>query len=267
MVDIDSKREIKVNNKLGVIRLEPQGPSGVGLVDMELEQNDFQSPLPEQQVHVYFEDETLGLNVGVWTTTTMQETFGPYPGDEFMWVLEGQVTMVDADKNETLVKPGESFCVRNGIPISWKQEGFLRKFYITFSQPNTPMPEIDSANGGVRVLNADRLSDGLLASEHTEPFVIETGGPTQRDSPLFTNDSNTMFVGLWDSTTFESSMRPFPSHEFVQLLEGEVTISEENGKTQLFKAGDAFFIPMGTVCQWQVKDYIKKYYVIVKPVE
>jgi uncharacterized cupin superfamily protein len=46
-----------------------------------------------------------------------------------------------------------------------------------------------------------------------------------------------------------------------------VTISEENGKTQLFKAGDAFFIPMGTVCQWQVKDYIKKYYVIVKPVE
>ncbi|MFT5665710.1 MAG: hypothetical protein ACI9JR_003119, partial [Gammaproteobacteria bacterium] len=49
-----------MNNKLSVIRLEPHGPSGIGLVDMELEQGDFQSPLPEQQVHVYFEDEKLG---------------------------------------------------------------------------------------------------------------------------------------------------------------------------------------------------------------
>jgi uncharacterized cupin superfamily protein len=255
-----------MNNKLAVIRLEPNGPDGIGLVDMELEQDDFQSPLPKQQVHEYFDDQKLGLSVGVWTTTTMQEAFGPYPGDEFMWVLEGQAKMVDADKNETLVKPGESFCVTNGIPISWKQEGFLRKFYITFA-PNAPMTEIDSADGGVMVLNADRLSDGLVKLEHTEPFVIEAGDPTQRDSPLFTNDSNNMYVGLWDSTAFESEMRPFPSHEFVQLLEGEVSITEENGETQVFKAGDAFFIPMGTVCQWRVKDYLKKYYAIVEPIE
>jgi uncharacterized cupin superfamily protein len=264
---LTAREQLKMNNKLGVIRLEPQGPSGIGLVDMELEQGDFQSPLPEQQIHVYFEDEVLGLSVGVWTTTTMQEAFGPYPGDEFMWVLEGQAKMVDSDKNETLVKPGQSFCVRNGIPISWKQEGFLRKFYITLAQPNTPLPEIDSADGGVMVLNADQLSDGLVTLEHTEPFVIEAGDPTQRDSPLFTNDSSTMFVGLWDSTPFESEMRPFPSHEFVQLLEGEVSITEENGETHLFKAGDAFFIPKGTVCQWRVKDTIKKYYAIVEPVE
>jgi uncharacterized cupin superfamily protein len=116
------------------------------------------------------------------------------------------------------------------------------------------------------VLNADRLSDGLVRLEHTEPFIIKVGDPTQRDSPLFTNDSNNMFVGMWDSTAFESEMRPFPSNEFVQLLEGEVTITEENGNAHLFKAGDAFFIPMGTVCQWHVKDYIKKYYAIVEPV-
>jgi hypothetical protein len=47
-----AREQLKMNNKLGVIRLEPQGPSGIGLVDMELEQGDFQSPLPEQQIHV-----------------------------------------------------------------------------------------------------------------------------------------------------------------------------------------------------------------------
>ncbi len=256
-----------MNNKPGVIRLETQGPDGIGLADMELEQGDFQSSLPEQQVHEYFEDEKLGLSVGVWTTTTMQEAFGPYPGDEFMWVLEGQAKMVGADNKETLVSQGESFCVRNGFPVSWKQEGFLRKFYITFAHPNTAIPEIDSADTGVIVLNADRLSDGLEKLEHTDPFVIEEGAPTQRDSPLFTNDSNNMFVGMWDSTAFESEMKPFPSHEFVQLLEGEVSITEEDGEVHLFKAGDVFFIPMGTVCQWRVKNYIKKYYAIVEPVE
>jgi uncharacterized cupin superfamily protein len=256
-----------MNNKLGVIRLEPNGPEGIGLVDMELEQGDFQSPLPEQQVHEYFEDQKLGLSVGVWTTTTMQEAFGPYPGDEFMWVLEGQAKMVDANKNETLIRPGESFCVRNAIPVSWKQEGFLRKFYITFAHPDAPTPKIDSADDGVMVLNTDRLSDGLVKLEHTEPFVIEAGNPTQRDSPLFTNDTSNMYVGMWDSTAFESEMKPFPAHEFVQLLEGEVSITEKNGETQVFKAGDAFFIPMGTVCQWRVKNYIKKYYAIVEPVE
>jgi len=80
---------------------------------MELDPADFQSELPEQHIHVYYEDADLGLSVGVWTTTTMQEAFGPYPGDEFMWVLEGQVSMVDADENEILVKAGETFCIRD----------------------------------------------------------------------------------------------------------------------------------------------------------
>jgi uncharacterized cupin superfamily protein len=114
-----------------IIPLEPEGPAGTGLEKMDLDPADFQSELPEQYIHVYYEDEGLGLSVGVWTTTTMQEVFGPYPGDEFMWVREGQVSMVDGDGNETRVKPGETFCIRNAIPISWKQEGFLRKFYMT----------------------------------------------------------------------------------------------------------------------------------------
>ena len=64
---------------------------------IELDQADFQSALPEQHLHVYFDDEELGLNAGVWTTTDMQEAFGPYPGDEFMVILEGKVAMMDAD--------------------------------------------------------------------------------------------------------------------------------------------------------------------------
>lgn len=247
-----------------VIRLEPGGPDGVGLEKMELDPSDFQSELPEQYIHVYYEDGDLGLTVGVWTTTSMQEAFGPYPGDEFMWVLEGNVRMVDAEENETLIKEGETFCIQNGIPISWKQEGFLRKFFMTYSNPKATVSHIDSASGGVRILDPVKLSEGMKPMDNAEPLVIQSDPPLQRDNVLFTNDSGNMFVGMWDSTAFDSEMRPFPWHEMVQLLEGEVEITEAEGRMRRFVAGDAFFVPMGTICKWQTSGYVKKFYSILE---
>ena len=247
-----------------VIRFERNGPAETGLEKMQLDQADFQSDLPEQYLHEYYGDEALGLSVGVWTTTTMQEQFGPYPGDEFMWILEGQVAMVDGDANETPVHEGQSFCVRNGIPVSWKQVGFLRKFYITYANPNAATPEIASADGGIMVLDPLALEAGLTKMDSTDQFVMIGDAPLQHDNILFTNDAGNMFVGMWDSTAFDSEMRPFPWHEFVQMLEGDLTITEEDGTVQQFTAGDAFFIPMGTVCRWQTSG-IKKYYAIVDP--
>ena len=248
-----------------VIHLEPNGPADTGMPRMQLDPADFQSEMPEQHLHVYFEDEGLGLTVGVWTTTDMQEAFGPYPGDEFMWVIEGQVAMVDGDGNETPVREGQTFCIRNAIPISWKQVGFLRKFFMTYAAPNAPTPEIASAEGGVVVLDPASLAAGLTKMDTTDPFEIAGDAPEQHDNIHFTNDTGNMFVGMWDSTAFESELKPFPCHEFVQLLEGAVTITEADGTAQQFKAGDVFFVPMGTVCSWKTDGYIRKYYGIVDP--
>lgn len=90
---------------------------------LDLDADDFQSDLPEQHWHLYHENMLLNLIVGVWTTTSMQEKFGPYPGDEFMCILEGQVEMIDREGGKTLIKEGQAFCVRNGVPVSWKQMG------------------------------------------------------------------------------------------------------------------------------------------------
>jgi uncharacterized cupin superfamily protein len=252
-----------MGHEVKVYRLEPNGPPGTGLTRMELDPGDFQSDLPEQHLHAYFEDEALGLSVGVWTTTSMQETFGPYPGDEFMWVLEGRVAIFDGDGRETPVEQGQTFCIRNGIPISWKQVGFLRKIYMTYDNPSGSTPEIESADGGVVVLDPSELEAGLTAMDSTDPFAIRGEAPQQRDNTGFTNDSGTMFVGMWDSAPFQSEMKPFPCYELVQLLEGKLMITEEDGTAHEFKAGDAFFVPKGTVCSWKTDDYVKKLYCIL----
>ena len=256
---------MNMSNNLRVIRLDAEGPEGIDLEKMQLDAADFQSALPEQFGHVYFQDEKLGLTVGVWTTTSMQEAFGPYPGDEFMTILEGQVSMVDADGDETQVRAGETFCIRNAIPISWKQVGFLRKFYMTYADPRRAVPEIASADNGVMILDPVALAAGMEPMDTTEPLVIVGDKPLQHDNLFFSNDAGNMYIGMWDSSALDSEMRPFPWHEIVHLLEGEVLITEADGRSHRFVAGDVFFIPMGTVCRWQISDYVKKLYSILEP--
>ena len=249
-----------MKNEKNVIRFESHGPASTGMPVMELDQADFQGALPEQHVHEYFNDDELGLNAGVWTTTDMQEAFGPYPGDEMMWVLEGQVDMVDGHGKATHVNEGETFCIRNGIPVSWKQLGFLRKFYITYADPKADPQNIDSADGGVIVLDAQALQQAKEKMDTTDPFVIKGDAPVQHDSNAFTNDAGNLFIGMWDSTAFETEMLPFPCYEFVQLLEGEITITEQDGTVNVFVAGDVFMVPEGTVCSWKTTAYVKKFY-------
>lgn len=251
-----------------VYRLEEYGPAGVGLHEMTCKSEDFASELPTQTLHEYFDDEALGMSVGVWTTTSMQEAYGPYPGDEFVLLLEGGFTMVDGD-NEVLdqYREGESVYFRNAAPVSWVQEGDLRKFYITYLNPNREIPEGVPAGGAVKAVDPSVTADQMVVLDDTDPFIIRGDQPTQREHVYFTNDTEDMFVGQWDSTSFESEMAPFPTHEFVQLLEGEIVITEADGTVNRFEKGDVFFVPKDTVCSWKAPGYVKKYYAVVVPPE
>jgi len=243
-----------------VIRLERNGPADTGMPEMECDPADFQSPVPTQHVYVYFEDREAGFSVGVWDTTTMQEAFGPYPGDEFIWVLEGEFNMLDGDGSAVHCSNGSCVSFRNAAPVSWKQEGYLKKFYITYLNPRAETPRIDSARGAIQVLDPN---GPLEAMKDTRPFEIEGEQPVQKNKTSFTNDAGNFFTGTWESGPMVSKMRPFPTHEFVRMLEGEVTITEEDGTKHTFRADDCFFVPKGTVCSWEIRERVKKHYAVL----
>ena len=81
--------------------------------------------------------------------------------------------------------------------------------------------------GAVKAVDPSVRPEQMTVLEATDPFIIKGEKPTQRDYNYFTNDSEDMFVGMWDSEPFQSEMKPFPCYELVQLLEGNVTITEE----------------------------------------
>ncbi|MEM7545217.1 MAG: cupin domain-containing protein [Pseudomonadota bacterium] len=239
-----------------VIRLMPEGPPGAGLEKMEIDPADFQAVPEEQRIHVAYEDKAKGFAVGIWTTTDMQEAFGPYPGDEFMVVLEGRVEMLDQDGSVTPVETGEAFAIRNGAPLSWRQRGFLRKAFILMSYGDNPV-----AVPGQGVFKACPAGGAHPMTAAAEMI----GGGSQYEAMLYRNDAGDMEAGLWESTAFATDMAPFAVHEFAHILSGEVTITEAGGEVQSFTAGQSFFISAGTVCGWKSEGDLRKYFATVTP--
>jgi uncharacterized cupin superfamily protein len=227
-----------------VIHLDPAGPDGAGLQPLPLDPADFQSPVPVQNYHLYFEDEALGLSVGIWDTTTMQENFGPYPTDEFILVIEGSFAMVDGKGGAVTAKAGDSVCFRQGIPTSWKQDGYLRKIYLTLSDPGVEIPVIVSAEGGIVVLDRPPEGNGAL---------------------IFRNDTGNMEVSHIAAGVFRKSDAATEAHELVQVLSGKVEIAEASGPIQTFGPGQVFFIPQGTRCARTASDDFSAYRVSLRP--
>ena len=89
---------------------------------------------------------------------------------------------------------------------------------------------------------------------------LAAGSPVQRGLTLLDEPSFGLSAGIWDCTAHTSAWMDQPTHEFMILLEGEVTIVTATRETT-FRAGDAFVLPQGLHCQWQQLGYVKKFWV------
>jgi uncharacterized cupin superfamily protein len=219
----------------------PIRPDALELQPLELDPEGFQSPLPVQHYAVVFEDDAIGLAVGIWDTTTMQEAFGPYPGDEFITVLDGHFAMVDA-AGQSLATAGEgdSVTFRNGVPSSWKQDGYLRKIYLTLQDPTGAVPDIISAEGGFRVIDPA-----------SPPLGAPNPDGTLREM-IFRNDAGTMTVTRYAFPAQSLPAAPCPSHRLIRVLQGTLTLTVPLSPPDAFGAGDHVFLPKGTACAMDI---------------
>ena len=208
---------------------------------LQLDPRAFQSALPVQNYSLIFEDEAIGLAVGIWDTTTMQEAFGPYPGDEFITVLDGTFAILDGAGDAVTGTQGQSATFRNGIPLSWKQDGYLRKIYLTLQDPDGKSPDIAATDGGVIVLDPSRALEG---HPNVDGVTCEV---------IFRNDAGTMTV---TDCAYPSLTLPFaqtPNHRLVRVLQGAITLAGPTDPPDTYGAGTHVFLPRGTACAWSAE--------------
>lgn len=211
----------------------------LALQPLGLDPRDFQSPLPVQHYHLIFEDEDIGLALGIWDTTTMQEAFGPYPTDEYITVLDGHFAMVDAaDEPIVTAQAGDSVTFRYGVPTSWKQQGYLRKIYLTLQGPEAETPGPASSEGGFRVVGLGRMPLGRPDADGVTRDVI------------FRNDAGNMTVSLCSFPARVLPPAPCPAHRLVRVLKGRITLTEPLALPEAFGPEAHVFLPQGTLSGW-----------------
>jgi uncharacterized cupin superfamily protein len=244
------------------MRMEPRGPAGKGLEDWGgVDPAELVSGTPQQHGHMYLDDAARGLTAGVWDCTAMHTKMGPYSVDEFMVLLEGSVTILHQDGSQLTVNAGESFVIPKGTVCSWTQAGYVRKFFVIFTDPaKTPVTD------GAR-LRAFKVDPGvaLAKADGPDPALVISGTPEWADKLLYQDVTGQFLVGVWSTTPYARKVIEFPRHELMHILDGEVTITDAVGGGQSFAAGETLLVPKGTMMGWKNDAPVRKIYCIFLP--
>ena len=103
----------------------------------------------------------------------------------------------------------------------------------------------------IALVDSSTPTEALLAKPGTylgEKFTFEqrhSGGVLVR-------------VGVWEAGAGKSIIENFPFTEYVLMISGSVIVTEEDGTSRAFVAGDTFVIPKGWSGVWDVQKRMKK---------
>ena len=218
-------------------------------------EHEIASGTPEQRGVEVFSAPEDGLTVGLWSCTPYVTAPGPYPVDEYMILLEGMVTIRLPDGRSETVRAGESFFIPKGLDCVWDQPETVRKVYVIF--------ENGVPSGAGFPLRVNPLV-GLTPSPSPAAAVLVGGSPQQQAAELYEDASGQFSVGIWATTPYVRIPIPYPRHELMHLLAGEVTLTA-GGVTRTWRAGETFFVPKGCVVDWVSTVDVRKIYCSIVP--
>jgi uncharacterized cupin superfamily protein len=114
-----------------VVRMEPHGPSAIGLTFMgNCQSQNVVAGAPIEIGHNYFVDETERLSAGVWECTACTAEFDAYPVDEFCHILTDEVTITDDEGHPETFAAGDCFVIPRGLRCTWDMPETTRKYYV-----------------------------------------------------------------------------------------------------------------------------------------
>ncbi|PCI58917.1 MAG: hypothetical protein COB35_12555 [Gammaproteobacteria bacterium] len=227
-------------------------PAKFGEHTDELTPDMFVSSLPVQHSHSYYENDDLGLYIGVWDTTEMIETPAPYADDEFMTIIEGAVEIKNNNtgKIETVLAD-ESFVIPRGYDCQWHQQGYLRKFYIISAHPDEEMPAKPVVESIVYVND-----------KRNKAFTMTSDGHHKKE--LYVDHYKRFSAGIWYCNILNTPLMEYPDNEFLLINSGVLIAIDEDANEQIFKQGDALFIPQGALYKWRVTNNVTITYAKIK---
>jgi len=193
------------------------------------------------------------ISVGIARLTAGAGDRGEAPFDEFLYVLDGELTL-SAAAGELRLGPAESGVVPAGARSSWRAAQPTRLIFMRYP----------AAAGGA----APTRMDPRLAREASNPPLAElltTPTPSCHSHTQFRSTDGVFTCGVWDSSPYARKPMTYGHHELMHLLEGQVTFEDERGQRATFSAGDVLLVRRGARCSWDSPVPVTKVFAIYRP--
>jgi len=116
-----------------------------------------------------------------------------------------------------------------------------------------------------RLLPNGDSGGGMKPMNYIDADTVVDGTADERGHLFFTNTTGNVNAGVWECAPCTERVRDYPFDQCCFVLEGSLTITDENGHSETFGAGDAFIIPRGFNGDWQMTEQYKNFFITVEP--
>jgi hypothetical protein len=104
---------------------------------------------------------------------------------------------------------------------------------------------------------------GLEPTDYIPTDALQSGEPRERGRSFYEDQTGQFDSGVWECEPNRHFIEAAPYDEFVYLLQGHIDVIDADGGVETYKAGDSFMMPRGCECTWDVKEPVRKLYVVL----
>ncbi|WDU64192.1 cupin domain-containing protein [Pseudomonas poae] len=175
-----------------------------------------------------------------------------FPYSETLVVHAGHVVLSSAEQTLQL-GVGASAVIGRGTRLTVQASAGSQWAFCSVDQADAPVCP------GLTLLDPRTL---LNPSAAPEPQILIGPAPQCRAFNLFDDAVTELRIGIWDSTPYARHGRPHKLHELMHLLEGSVTLQDNEGDAVTVNPGDTVFVAKGAPCAWTSTVYVRKVYAV-----
>ena len=214
-----------------ILHFEPNGPNGLD----EWEQMDYDSLAfgqPLQHGYIYHEIPEQGYMVGVWACTAFTDQMMPYTVDEYMLILEGELTILLPDGAYIEIKAGDAFIIPKGFECQWQQNSFVRKVFMI----------LDAEAPNAKNASLKRITVPDLARPDYADLTT-----SRRD---FLNAVGDMSVDVQGHGEVVQMGRTSEANQLITVLQGSLQLHDGEAH-HVFNKGDTAYLHKGDKVDWK----------------
>jgi len=114
----------------------------------------------------------------------------------------------------------------------------------------------------IRLLPDGDPKTGFQPSDLVPPELFTTTDKTELIHESYNNSETGISSGVWKCAPCREEIEAYPVDEMMTVISGSVTLTNADGSSDTFTAGDTFFIAKGTKCIWEITKTLHKFYMI-----